>query len=197
LNITHLLLFLFFVKLFDKYYRVLNLNSDASNAQIKNAYRNLAKQYHPDRSGTSATRGQFIEVNEAYEILMRRDDYVRDAIKRYQARRSRERSTAAYARREPRGATHSDRATGYADMRFQDFEKSPIYKTAVVVNSYIDYIFVSLGVIMIVSPIYGYISQLGKDVPVHKKAEFHLLPIFIGAFFLIGVWYFLFKNKEA
>lgn len=184
------------MKIFDKYYRVLNLDSDASNAQIKNAYRSLAKLYHPDRSGTSATRGKFIEVNEAYEILMRRDEYVRDAIKRYQARRSKEKASG-HSRREPRRATPRDRATGYADMRFQDFERSPIYKTAVVVNSYIDYIFLSLGIIMIISPIYGYISQLGEDIPIHKKTEFQLLPIFIGAFFLIGVWYFLFKNKEA
>ncbi len=185
------------MKIFDKYYRVLNLTHDASDAQIKTAYRNLAKLYHPDKSGTSNTRGKFIEVNEAYEILMRRDEYVRDAIKRYQARRSKERSGGAHSRREPRRATPRDRAAGYADMRFRDFENSPIYKTAVVVNSYIDYLFLSLGIIMIISPIYGYISQIGKDLPAEKQNEFQLLPIFIGSFFLIGVWYFLFKNKEA
>ena len=52
------------------YYDLLGLNRSASEADIKNAYRQMAKQYHPDRNpGDKAAEARFKEVNEAYEVL--------------------------------------------------------------------------------------------------------------------------------
>ncbi|HEX5515838.1 MAG TPA: molecular chaperone DnaJ [Gammaproteobacteria bacterium] len=52
------------------YYEVLGVARNASDAELKQAYRRLAMKYHPDRnSGDVAAEDTFKEVKEAYEIL--------------------------------------------------------------------------------------------------------------------------------
>ena len=50
------------------YYSILDLAEDASDIEIKNQYRKLAKQYHPDRNNES-TQEKMSEINKAYEVL--------------------------------------------------------------------------------------------------------------------------------
>ncbi len=53
-----------------EYYKVLGVDSKASPEQIKRAYRQLAKKYHPDlHPGDKAAEEKFKELNEAYEVL--------------------------------------------------------------------------------------------------------------------------------
>lgn len=52
------------------YYEVLGLSRDATETDIKKAYRTLAKKYHPDHNnGDSSAETSFKEVNEAYNVL--------------------------------------------------------------------------------------------------------------------------------
>jgi molecular chaperone DnaJ len=52
------------------YYKVLDLARDASEADIKKAYRRLAMKHHPDRNPEDkASEEQFKEAKEAYEVL--------------------------------------------------------------------------------------------------------------------------------
>jgi molecular chaperone DnaJ len=52
------------------YYEVLGINKGASDAEIKKAYRKLAKQHHPDvNPGNKEAEAKFKEANEAYEVL--------------------------------------------------------------------------------------------------------------------------------
>jgi molecular chaperone DnaJ len=52
------------------YYEVLGVEKNASDSDIKKAYRKMAKQYHPDvNSGDTVAEAKFKEVNEAYQIL--------------------------------------------------------------------------------------------------------------------------------
>jgi len=63
---------------FRNYYDILGVPRDASNDQIKQAFRRLARRYHPDLNpGDKAAEERFKDINEAYEVLS-------DAAKRSQ-----------------------------------------------------------------------------------------------------------------
>ncbi|MBM2839303.1 MAG: dnaJ, partial [Deltaproteobacteria bacterium] len=52
------------------YYEVLGVHKNASDAEIKKAYRRLALQYHPDKNpGNKESEEKFKELAEAYEII--------------------------------------------------------------------------------------------------------------------------------
>ncbi|MGV6815752.1 MAG: DnaJ C-terminal domain-containing protein [Thiotrichales bacterium] len=51
------------------YYQILGVKKDASQDDIKRAYRKLARKYHPDVSKESDAEERFKEVGEAYEVL--------------------------------------------------------------------------------------------------------------------------------
>ena len=49
------------------YYEVLGISKNASEDEVKKAFRKLAVKYHPDKEGGSEEK--FKEINEAYEVL--------------------------------------------------------------------------------------------------------------------------------
>ncbi len=52
------------------YYAILGVGRSAPEKEVKQAYRRLARKYHPDvNPGDKATEAKFKEVNEAYEVL--------------------------------------------------------------------------------------------------------------------------------
>ncbi|MGH2603898.1 MAG: molecular chaperone DnaJ [Dehalococcoidia bacterium] len=51
------------------YYDVLGLDRNASQEDIKRAFRRLAMQYHPDRNREAGAEARFKEINQAYEVL--------------------------------------------------------------------------------------------------------------------------------
>ena len=51
------------------YYEILGVSKDASDVEIKKAYRKLAGIYHPDKNKSSDSHDKFKEINEAYSVL--------------------------------------------------------------------------------------------------------------------------------
>ncbi|MGR9087264.1 MAG: DnaJ C-terminal domain-containing protein [Gammaproteobacteria bacterium] len=51
------------------YYKIMGLTKDASQEEIKRAYRKLARKYHPDVSKLPNAEAKFKELGEAYEVL--------------------------------------------------------------------------------------------------------------------------------
>lgn len=51
-------------------YKILGVSRDASEDEIKKAYRRLAKQYHPDVNKTAGAEEKFKEIQNAYQQIM-------------------------------------------------------------------------------------------------------------------------------
>ncbi len=54
---------------FKDYYKIMEINKDASQGEIKRAYRKLARKYHPDVSKEADAESRFKVLGEAYEVL--------------------------------------------------------------------------------------------------------------------------------
>ena len=63
------------------YYEVLGVGRDASDSDLKGAFRRLARQYHPDVNDSPDAEERFKEINEAYAVLS--DTERRAAYDRY------------------------------------------------------------------------------------------------------------------
>ena len=53
------------------YYKILGIENNASEEQIKKAFRSLAHEHHPDKKG--GDEGKFKEINEAYQVLSNKE----------------------------------------------------------------------------------------------------------------------------
>lgn len=66
------------------YYSILGISPQAGSAEVRKAYLQLAKVYHPDKNGdTEDSKQKFQEIQEAHEILsdpLRRAEYDRHRI---------------------------------------------------------------------------------------------------------------------
>ena len=54
---------------YQDYYRTLGVTRTASDEEIRNAYRKLARKYHPDHNSSPDAEAKFKQVGEAYEVL--------------------------------------------------------------------------------------------------------------------------------
>ena len=52
-----------------EYYQILGVSRDASEEEIKKAFRQQALKYHPDRNQEPGADEKFKEINEAYQVL--------------------------------------------------------------------------------------------------------------------------------
>ena len=71
----------------EDFYKTLGVKEDASDSDIKKAYRKLSRKYHPDLNpGNETAEKKFKEVSEAYDVLSdkkQREEY--DQIRKYGA----------------------------------------------------------------------------------------------------------------
>ncbi len=107
---------------FKDYYKILGVDPDADKKTIKNAYRKLARKYHPDVSDHRDAEDQFKAVAEAYEVLKddeRRAEY--DEIRQYGDTRNGFRPPPGW---QPSGGWHESDSDGHFQGDFSDFFSS-------------------------------------------------------------------------
>ncbi|MEC4983182.1 MAG: DnaJ domain-containing protein [Oscillatoria sp. PMC 1068.18] len=86
------------------HYQTLGVSTKATQAEIKAAFRNLAKKYHPDIHSATSNHEQSVKINAAYEVLrdpQRRQIYDQQILFGYSAQASaqrQQRTTAAQNR---------------------------------------------------------------------------------------------------
>jgi curved DNA-binding protein CbpA len=60
--------------IFKNYYHILGISTDASQIEIKKAYRKLSIKFHPDKNeGDAFLSEMFKNINEAYDVLSNPD----------------------------------------------------------------------------------------------------------------------------
>ncbi len=134
------------------YYRILGIKQNASDDEIRKAYRKKAMEYHPDRNSSPDSQEMFIRINEAYEYLMahpyRRNITEEEVSRNYQA-------WIDYRREEAR-----KRAEAYARASYAEFRKSPIYKSTTVIDGTMVFLGLALATMVIFTSVYGYIYRM-------------------------------------
>ncbi|MBE9128066.1 MULTISPECIES: J domain-containing protein [unclassified Coleofasciculus] len=97
------------------YYETLDISIQATPTEIKQAYRRLAKLFHPDRQNTSIDPEKIIQINAAYEVLgdpQRRRSYDQQLrVPWLQPRRSNRQQRAADAQQQYRRYRESTKDT--------------------------------------------------------------------------------------
>lgn len=91
------------------YYQIMGLTKDASQEEIKRAYRRLARKYHPDVSKEANAEAKFKRLGEAYEVL-------KDPEKRAQYDKPGE----AWQQSQSQGGWDYQAHTGQDDVNFED-----------------------------------------------------------------------------
>src|ERR1700733_4590129 len=88
------------------YYKILGVGKNASDDEIKKAYRKLARQYHPDRnSGDKKAEERFKEISQAHDVLSDPDK-----------RKSYDRGTGPFGFGVPGGFDPSSFSGGFGDI---------------------------------------------------------------------------------
>jgi curved DNA-binding protein CbpA len=173
------------------YYLILGVSRNASHSEIKTAYRNGCKQFHPDKNAHSDAHLRFIEIHEAYEFLG--DEKQRKAYDLAHNRAVTPRYDEYYQQRE---YAARNRAKKYARQDFEEFKKSKYYKVAAGVNSGFNYLFLMICLMIIVVPLYMYILQQELPEEEHRPFLVFLFPMILG--FAMGLWacYYWFIKKQ-
>lgn len=96
------------------YYSTLKVTQNASQEEIKKAYRKLARKYHPDINKESGAEDKFKEINEAYGVLG--DEVSRN---KYDAKLNNNFTSTA-----SNNSKASRKKTSYGPIEFNNIEKS-------------------------------------------------------------------------
>jgi len=94
-------------------YSILELENGASEHQVKQAYRNLAKRYHPDVSKDPSASEKFIAISDAYEQIMNGSTHYRDLYENFNSEPQQTYQPNAH-----------ERAQQYARDRYEEFLKN-------------------------------------------------------------------------
>jgi hypothetical protein len=102
----------------NKYFKILQISENASEEDIRKAYRRLAKEFHPDVNKSKDAHERFIQISEAYEILLNQKNKLFAEGQQYENEATQAAEEAEYERfREE----IRERARKQAQMRYEEF----------------------------------------------------------------------------
>lgn len=168
------------------YFRILGLNPGASLDDIKKAYRNKARQYHPDVNPSPDAEDMFIKVTEAYEFLIAHHGRIKSDEEAFRE--------AMENWRKYRRQRSQNRAAAYARAPYDKFRKTRLYKTTKIFDGATIIFSFAISLMVIFYTVFGYIYRLRHPVPQLEPPSvtaFLLLLIMGLVFFSISLIYLL------
>jgi len=167
----------------DYYYRILGLSKNASESAIKEAYRRKAKKFHPDINANPNANDIFIEITEAYQYLLEKeakhrklkDTLINNGSFDKKWEEDKRKKAQAYARR-------------HAQMKYEQFQKSYMYKSAQIIINLYDYMIFFVGILCIFSSVFGVIFTIKADEFTAETVLAAFFGILIGIAFIIATF---------
>lgn len=162
-----------------EYYDILGLSADCTTEEIKRAYREKARQYHPDINHTPGSKDLFILATEAYEFLL--------VYKQSAARQEEEFNRAMEDWRKYRQARTRQKANIYARTSYSRFTNTKFYKTTRIYDGARIIFSMIIAVGVLVYSVFGYIFRLQHPLKGEKPPTFWNLSLYL----LLGLVLFL------
>lgn len=165
------------------YFKVLDLNTDASVAEIKKAYRIKARMFHPDLNNSPGAKEKFILATEAYDFLISNFNRLGNdenaflmAMEEWEKYRQKKAKARAYA---------------YAQSSYIKFRKSKFYRTTRIYDLARIIFGTALSLIVISYTIMGYILKLKYPEPDYGNPLIvFIMLLFLGlVFFVVSMIY--------
>jgi hypothetical protein len=132
----------------EKYYSVLGLGCEATLEEVKRAYRQKAKELHPDKNKNPDAQEQFVLLTEAYACI--RD--LKSGKSRIQPS---EILTAAWQKENLERARQTARK--YAEMEFEEFQKTDHYKNSIAALTVLEHVYVISAIAVLLTPLWGFL----------------------------------------
>ncbi len=136
------------------YYSLLGIQENAGEREIKNAFRRMAKAYHPDINKSGEAHEKFVDINEAYSYLMNLHNSESATMTSQAASDEHYRHWMERERQKARA-----RAAQRARMKFKEFKQSSIYRTTSMLSLMLDYFLLILGGFIILAAFLGLYQQ--------------------------------------
>lgn len=176
--------------------RILGVRVGANQAEIKKAYRGMAKKYHPDVSAERNAKEKFIQVRRAYQHLSHVDSYQHFLNRHNPSRRrpvnnphrpSPHRSTRRYTQNYER-ASYRVKDEGVEAPEY-------VIKLGTFLERVYDYIFLIIGGIMIISPPIYFILDDELEI---EEAGWNpiVVPAIVGMLFMLGVYSYMIRQRH-
>ncbi|MFO7620814.1 MAG: J domain-containing protein [Bacteroidales bacterium] len=154
-----------------EYYKILELPFNASEEDIKKAYRKKARLFHPDVNHSAGAKDMFILVTEAYDFLIshhgkttadgRSYEQIMEEWRKYRQDRTRQRARA------------------YSDSSYASFKSTSFYKSTRILDGTTIIISFAMSVMVFIYTIFGFFFRLKHPADAAEKP-----PIFTFLFLL-------------
>src|SRR5664279_4923738 len=149
---------------FQFYYKILGIPESADIEQLKKAYREKVKLYHPDVSVLPDAQELFISLTEAYEVLLRRLTIQMESKKSKTAQLYNPELDEIQKQwlKAQMDRIHQ-RAYAQSKMKFEEFKKTPTYRATKALSKLADYLIFCFGFSIIVMAFSGIYQQYKSD----------------------------------
>ena len=161
------------------YYHILDIPFNSSINDIKKAYRQKARLFHPDINPAPDARDKFILATEAYEFLIANYDRINANEQAY--RQAMDNWTRS------RQARSKQRARAYAQASYIRFKKTKFYRTTRILDGTTIIFSLVISVIMVIYTVFGYIYRLSHPLPDEENPTvwFFLMLLTVGMIFVV------------